>query len=99
MPWNWPFEQTSDTHGGYPLFAIVLVRDGVEEVFKTRQRSDTAINLAASLWRNNQPLDEIWIVNQKTGSRRDIISREKPDECPECTGRGAGHCPVCHRTC
>jgi hypothetical protein len=74
--WQWPFPQTYKTYGGYPMFAIVTVRDGVESVYRQSCRSDKAFALARSVWRNNQPLDEVWVVNQKTGSRRDIISRE-----------------------
>lgn len=94
MPWRWPFEKTTETHGGYSLFAIVTVRDGVEDVYKTHLRADKAIKLARAVWANNQPLDEVWCVNMKLGTRTDVISRETND-CPECSGRWPGYCPVC----
>ena len=80
MTWNWPFEQTNDTVGGYPLCAVVLKHGTTETVFKTRLRPDTAIQLARSVWKNNQPLDEVWVVNMKLGTRRDIISRIEKEE-------------------
>jgi len=94
MPWRWPFEQVLEKPHGHPLFAIVTVLDGVESTYKTHLRTDTAMPLARSVWRNNQPLDEVWVVNMRLGTRRDVISREKKD-CPECTGRGPGYCPRC----
>ena len=74
MPWDWPFEQTDEHVGGYPLCAVVMKHGEHETLFKDRLRPDTAIQLARSVWKNNQPLDEVWVVNQKTGSRSDVIS-------------------------
>lgn len=79
MLWNWDFDQTDETFGGYPLCAVVTVLSGNESTFKTELRYGTAIHLARSTWKNNQPLDEVWVVNQKLGTRRDIISREVSD--------------------
>ena len=77
MAWKWSFPQTNESHGGFPLFAIVTVLAGRETIFKTHLRSDKAIRLASSVWKNNQPIDELWIVNMKTGNVRDTFSRDR----------------------
>lgn len=94
MTWKWPFKQASNEHEWHCLYAIVTVRGGKEEVWKTHIRSDKVVRLARSVWKNNQPLDEIWCVNMYTGARTHTICR---DPCPECDGRGPGYCPVCKR--
>lgn len=45
MSWKWPFERSYDIHGGYYLYAIVTIRDGKEEVWKTHIRSDKVMRL------------------------------------------------------
>lgn len=53
VSWKWPFDRTSDTHGGYYLYAVVTVLDGRMDVYKTRIRSDKVMHLARSVWKNN----------------------------------------------
>ena len=80
MTWRWTFPKTEETCGGYPLFAIVLVLDGKEKVYKTHLRADTVIKLARSVWKNNQPIDELWVINQKLGTIRDRFYTEGDEE-------------------
>ena len=82
--------------GGYPARAIVIEPiAGWFILYKADLRPDTAIELARSIARNEpRNWHRIHCVNQKLKTRVDTISRERK-ECPECTGRGPGYCPVC----
>ena len=73
---------------GYSLFAIYIDDHGKSSIYKADLRADTAIELARSVWRNNQPMDAVRVVNQKTGATRDQISRD-----PDANGPRSYHDP------
>jgi len=84
--------------GGYPARAIVIeIIKGRFTLYKADLSPDTAINLARAIAKNeNRNWHKIHCVNQKLKTRVDTISKIR--ECPECTGRGSGYCPVCKQT-
>ncbi len=59
----------------YPMYTIYTHLGRRGEVYKTNLRADKVMSLARSVWRNNQPLDRVRVVNQETGATRDEISR------------------------
>jgi hypothetical protein len=61
--------------GDYPTCRVVLIRGGERIVHDELIRADLAMEVARGAWRDLQPLDEVHVVNERTGSTRDIISR------------------------
>lgn len=64
-----------ESFGGYPLFCIYTYTESKVTLYKANLRSDKALALAQSVWKNNQPLNCVKVINQRTSLTRDTISR------------------------
>ena len=65
--WNYPCSKSDVLVAGMPCFAIILYHGDKATCYKEFLRYDTVNRLADSVWKNNQPIDSIRVVNQKTG--------------------------------